>query len=207
MAEAWQATCSSFSPKSNPAFVHSLFYSVAVSSSSSFSSPYFPNCSSPRELASVFADYLRSNFSVFQPKALCSRARGYFSEPRRATCPKESHSSFCSPFSPAEFLGAASSLSFSTCFVLTTLCSPPSFLLPQTFWQIWQELSFLSSCSIRLQWVRRHSFLPRNNAADKLAGREALLVPSAIACSLSSYLSYLLFSFLRLEAYCLIKIL
>ena len=34
--------------------------------------------------------------------------------------------------------------------VLATLSSPPSFLLSQTFWQIWQELSFLF-CSIRLQ--------------------------------------------------------
>ena len=36
--------------------------------------------------------------------------------------------------------------------VLATLSSPPPFLLPQTLWQIWQELSSLSSWSIRLQW-------------------------------------------------------
>ena len=35
--------------------------------------------------------------------------------------------------------------------VLATLSSPASFLLSQTLWQIWQELSFFSSCSIRLQ--------------------------------------------------------
>ena len=35
--------------------------------------------------------------------------------------------------------------------VLATLSSPPPFLLSQTLWQIWQELSSLSSCSIRLQ--------------------------------------------------------
>ena len=34
---------------------------------------------------------------------------------------------------------------------LTTLSSPPSFLLSQTLWQIWQEPSSLSSCFIRLQ--------------------------------------------------------
>ena len=44
--------------------------------------------------------------------------------------------------------------------VLATLLSPPFFLLSQTLWQIWQELSSLSSCSMRLQWVPGHSFLP-----------------------------------------------
>ena len=63
------------------------------------------------ESASIYADYLRSRFSVSQPKALRSRARGHLTELRRATCPVKSHSSFCSPFSPAEFLAAASNLS------------------------------------------------------------------------------------------------
>ena len=69
--------------------------------------------------------------------------------------------------------------------VLATLFSPPSFLLFQTLWQIWQELSSLSSCSIKLQWVPRQSFLPGNDTADELAKRGALLAPSAIPCSLS----------------------
>ena len=76
--EAWQTTCSSLSPKSNPKSVHSLLRSIAGSSSSSSSSPNFPNCSSPRESVSVYAAYLRSHFSISQPKALRSRARGYF---------------------------------------------------------------------------------------------------------------------------------
>ena len=74
-AEAWQTTCSSLSPKSNPKSVHSLLRYIAGSSSSSSSSPNFPKCSSPRESASVYAAYLRSHFSISQPKALCSRAR------------------------------------------------------------------------------------------------------------------------------------
>ena len=113
-AEAWQTTCSSLSLKSNPKSVHSLLRSIAGSPSSSFSSPNFPSCSSPKESASVYAAYLRSHFSVSQPKDLRSRARGHLSELRRATCSVESHSSFCSPFTLAEFLAAASNLSSST---------------------------------------------------------------------------------------------
>ena len=88
-AEAWQTTCSSLSPKS----VHSLLRSIAGSSSSSYFSPNFPNCSSPRESTSVYAAYLRSHFSVSQPKAMRSRASDYLSElaePRALwslTCP------------------------------------------------------------------------------------------------------------------------
>ena len=106
--KAWQTTCSSLSPKANSKYVYSLFSSIAGSS------PNFPNCSSSSESASVFADYLRFHFSVFQPKALCSIASGYLSELRRATCSEESHSSFCSLFSPTEFLAAASNLFLST---------------------------------------------------------------------------------------------
>ena len=113
-AEEWQTTCSSLSPRSNPKSVHSLLRSIAGSPSSSSSSPNFPSCSSPRESASVYAAYLRSHFSVSQPKALRSTTRGYLTKLRRATCPVESHSSFCSPFTPAEFLAAASNLSTAT---------------------------------------------------------------------------------------------
>ena len=113
-AETWQTTCTFILPRSSPKSVHSLLRSIAGSPSSSFSSPNFPNCSSPRESTSVYAAYLRFHFSVSQLKALRSRARGYLTEVRRATCSVESHSSFCSPFSPAEFLSAASNFSSST---------------------------------------------------------------------------------------------
>ena len=112
-AEAWQTTCSSLSPKSNPKSVYSLLCSIADSPSSFSSSPNFLNCSSPRESASIYAAYFRSHFSVSQPKALRSRASDYLSELCQATCPEESHLSFCSHFSPTEFLAAASNLSSS----------------------------------------------------------------------------------------------
>ena len=111
-AEAWRATYSSLSPKSYLKTVYSFLHSVSGSSSSSCSFPNFPNCS-PRESASVLANYLRSRFSVSHPKAFRSKTRDYLSELRRATCPEEFYMSFCIPFSVAEFLSVASNLSYS----------------------------------------------------------------------------------------------
>ena len=69
------------------------------------------------------------------------------------------------------------------------LSSSPSLLLPQSLWQIWQELSSFSSCTVRLQWVPEYSFLLRNNAADELTRRIAILLLSAIPCILSPLIS------------------
>ena len=72
-------------PKSNPKCVCFLLRSISGYSSLTPFSTNFPNCSSPRESASVFADYLRSHFSVSQPKALRSLPEATFpssAEPR-----------------------------------------------------------------------------------------------------------------------------
>ena len=80
--------------------------------------------------------------------------------------------------------------------VLATLSSPPIFLLLRSLWQIWQKLSRLFSCTIRLQWAPGHTFLLGNHAAaHQLARRGALLAPFAILCCLSPLISHIHSSF------------
>ena len=65
--------------------MHSFLCSVAGSSASFSSSPNFPKCSSPRESASVFTDYLRSHFSVSWPKTCVAEPESAYlssAEPR-----------------------------------------------------------------------------------------------------------------------------
>ena len=171
-AEAWQTTCSSLSPRSNPKSVHSLLRSIASSPSSSSSSPNFPNCSSPRESASVYVAYLRSHFSVSQPKTLRSRARSYLTELRRATCSVESHSSFCSPFTLAEFLAATSNLTSLTATGPDKVAYSMLKHLPRA------GMDFLLHI-FNLFWSS-HSFLP--------SGRHLLLFPYTKWESLSTLL-------------------
>ena len=73
--------------------------------------------------------------------------------------------------------------------VLTTLFSPPCFLLPQSLRKIWQSCLLSSPVLSGYNGDPGHSFLPGNDAADQLATRGALLAPSAISCSLSPLIS------------------
>ena len=99
------------------------------------------------------------------------------------------------PLKPATsftlFAGLGSTNKSATTLLLIFALSLPLCLLLHLFFylNLRQELSSLSSCSIRLQWVPRHSFLPGNDAADELARQKALLAPSAIPCNLSPRIS------------------
>ena len=111
-------------------------------------------------LTALFLFLLEKAATAFLPSALSVELRPLF--------PFQQQFVQVFPLKPAPFctlfagLGSttkfAISLLFSSCLTLV-LSSPPSFLLSQTLWQIWQELSSHSCCSIRLLWVPGHSFL------------------------------------------------
>ena len=163
--------------------MHSLLHSIAGSPFSSSSSPNFPNCSSIRESASVYAAYLRSHFCVSQPKALRSRARGYLSELRRATCPVESHSSFCSPFSPAEFLAAASNLSSSTATGLDKVAYPTLKHLSRSGMDFLLHIFNLYWSSHSYPSIWKTSIIP----IHKMESFLTLLLPSGLSLSPPAY--------------------
>ena len=100
---------------------------------------------------------------------------------------------------------SAISLLFSS-YLTLAMSSPPSFLLPQTLWQIWQELSppVLSGYNGSLN---TRFFRGTTRLMSWPDGERYLRPPQSRVVSLSSYFSYPLFSFLGLEAYCLIEVL
>ena len=77
--------------------------------------------------------------------------------------------------------------------VLIIMFSPPSFLLPQSFWQ---ELSSFSSCSIRLQWVPGHFFCRETAQLMSWPDRERYSCPLQFLVVFFSYLLYPLIIFL-----------
>ena len=142
-------------------------------------------------LTALFLFLLAKAAPAYLPTALSVAPRPLFSflQAQYAQVFPLKPAPFCTLFAGLRSTNkSATSLLFS--FYLTlVLSSPPSFLLPQTLWQIWQELSSLSSCAIRLKWVPGHSFLLVNDTADELARQRALLAPSAIPCSFSPLIS------------------
>ena len=127
--------------------------------------------------------YLRSHFSISQSKALRSRARGYLSELRRATCSVESHSSFCSPFTLAEFLAAASNLSSFTATGPDKVVYPMLKHLPRSGMDFLLHIFNLSwsSHSFPSIW-KTSSIIPHTQ--DGKASR--------LSCFLPAYLSHLM---------------
>ena len=118
-------TCSSFFLMNNQ------FSPFLVPCSASCSPPNFANYSS-RKSVSADANYLKSHFFAFQPKALRSRARDYLSLICWDFCSDESRSSFCSPLVSCQILDvAANDFSFTAtgqdrvdCFMMKhLLCS------------------------------------------------------------------------------------
>ena len=68
---------------------------------------------------------------------------------------------------------------------LSYLSSTPSYLLPESLWNVWSLASSLSNNStLSLQWVPSHAGLPGNEKADLLAKAGASLPTDAIPCPL-----------------------
>ena len=140
----------------------------------------------------LFLSLLAKTALAFLPTALSMASRPPFSS-------QQAQYAQVFPLKPAPFcmlfagLGSTNKSAISLFFpyyLTLALSSPPCSLLHLSFYlNLCQKLFSLSSHSIRQQWVPGHSFLPNDDAADELARRGALLVPSAIPCSHSSLIS------------------
>ena len=117
-----------------------------------------------------------------------SRARGYLSELRRDTCPEEFHSSFCFPFSPAEFLATPSNLSSPTATGPDKVAYPILKHLPRS------GMDFLLHI-FNLSWTS-HPFLPSGIHLllfqfTRWENLSTLLLPSGLSLSPPAYQSFL----------------
>ena len=68
---------------------------------------------------------------------------------------------------------------------LSILSSAPSYLLPDSLWNVWSLASYLSNnTTLCFQWVSDHAGLPGNENVDLLAKAGAYLPTDAIPCPL-----------------------
>ena len=72
---------------------------------------------------------------------------------------------------------------------LSLLSSVPSYLLPESLWNVWSLATFLSNnTTLSFKWVPGHAGLPGNEKADLLAKTGASLPTDAIPCPLPQLL-------------------
>ena len=145
-------------------------------------------------LTALFVFLLARTAPAFLPTALSVALRPLFPF-RQVQCAQ------VFPLKPAAFCTLCAGLGSinKSAISLLLLSDSRSVLLSQTLWQIWQELSSLPSCSIRLQRVPGHSFLPGTTRLLSWPdGVRYLRPPQSLVVSLLS-------SYLGLEAYCLIE--
>ena len=78
---------------------------------------------------------------------------------------------------------------------LSILSSAPSYLLPESLWNVWSLASSLcNNTTLNFQWVPGHAGLPGNEKAELLAKAGASLPTDAIPCSLPQSLRKLVIS-------------
>ena len=115
-------------------------------------------------LTALFLFLLARAAPAFLPTALCVALRPFFPFRQAQFVPvlPLKPAPFCTLFAGLGSTNKSAIFLLFSYYLTLVLSSLPSFLLPQSLWKIWQEMSSLSFGSITLQWVPGHSFPPGN---------------------------------------------